>query len=199
MVKLRVEFKKDVCVGNGICAAVAPHYFELLERKATLKNAQYNGGDSYLLEGMYGDDEAQVLITAAQGCPVNAIRITDLEKKSDIVSNELIQDGVKTVIAEYDDIKEFTIDTAGYFLIRLDRINKTIEVGFCNEKNKLVLKVTGKKPIDIYTTLLNKEQLPIRKDHAAYLGRELHKAYTALCNGLEYVQDDELDFTKKIS
>jgi len=49
--------------------------------------------------------------------------------------------------------------------------------------HKIVLKVTGKKPIDIYQTILNKENIDIRKDHAAYLGRELQKAYIAIENG----------------
>jgi dihydropteroate synthase len=47
--------------------------------------------------------------------------------------------------------------------------------------------------------VLNKEKLDIRKDHSAYLGRELEKAYVALMNDLEYVQDDELDLNKKVS
>ena len=51
--------------------------------------------------------------------------------------------------------------------------------------------------MDIYQTMINKEKLPIRKDHAAYLGRELQKAYIALKNNLEYVQDEELDLNKK--
>ena len=41
------------------------------------------------------------------------------------------------------------------------------------------------------------KNLNIRMDHAAYLGRELQKAYIALKNNLEYVQDDELDFNNK--
>ena len=57
------------------------------------------------------------------------------------------------------------------------------------------MKVNGKKPIDIYQTIINKESLDIRKDHAAYLGRELQKAYIALKHDLEYVQDDELEFS----
>lgn len=105
----------------------------------------------------------------------------------------------KEIEAEYDDMKEFVIDDEGYFLIRLDRNAKKIEVGFCRERNLVSLKVTGTKPIDIYQTIINKEELPIRKDHAAYLGRELQKAYTALNNGLEYVQDDELNLDKKYS
>ncbi|KKQ34939.1 MAG: Dihydropteroate synthase [candidate division WS6 bacterium GW2011_GWA2_37_6] len=66
-------------------------------------------------------------------------------------------------------------------------------------KNNIILKVTGKKPIDIYHTILHKEKLGIRPEHAAYLGRELQKAYTALENNLEYVQDEELDLNKKFS
>ena len=41
----------------------------------------------------------------------------------------------------------------------------------------------------MYQTILNKENLDIRKDHAAYLGRELQKAYLALKYNLEYVQE----------
>jgi dihydropteroate synthase len=103
---------------------------------------------------------------------------------------------IKEVVAKYDDMKEFVIDDKGYFLIRLDRKNKNIEVAFCAEKNKIALKVRGEKPIDIYQTIINKEKLPIRKDHAAYLGRELQKAYVALKYNLEYVQDGELDLDK---
>ena len=106
---------------------------------------------------------------------------------------------MKKVIANYNDEKEFVIDSNGYFLIRLDRKNKNIEVAFCKEKNEIVLKVIGKNPIDIYQTILNKEKLNIRKDHAAYLGRELQKAYTTLKFNLEYIQDEELDLNKKYS
>ena len=86
-----------------------------------------------------------------------------------------------------------------YFLIRLDRKNNNIEVVFCNEKNNVILKVVGKKPVEIYQTMINKEKLPIMKDHVAYLGRELQKAYIALKQGLDYVQDEELDFDKKFN
>ena len=115
----------------------------------------------------------------------------DEEKNGVIVEN-----GIKEVVAVYDDRKEFVIDDKGYFLIRLDRKNENIEVAFCKERNKIFLKVVGKKPIDIYQTILNKEKLDIRKDHAAYLGRELQKAYTALKFNIDYVQDDELMLKK---
>ena len=180
MKKLRIEYYKNICVGTGNCVALSPNHFKLIGEKAILKNSKNIDKDIYAIEGDYEGNIATSLIQAAKACPVNAIRVTDLEKNEDIVGIEVKEEGVKEVKAEYDDAKDFIIDNAGYFLIRLDRNNKNIEIAFCNEKNKVVLKVTGKKPIDIYQTILNKENIDIRKDHAAYLGRELQKAYLAL-------------------
>jgi dihydropteroate synthase len=67
-------------------------------------------------------------------------------------------------------------------------------VGFCGKRNTVEVKITGKKPLDIYQTIL-REKIIDRPDHAAYLGRELQKAYTALQLKKEYVQDDELSFS----
>lgn len=197
--KLKVEYHKNVCVGTGNCAVIDSNHFELLGEKATLKNSRNIGKDTYLIEVDCDEVAAKSLIESGQACPVNAIRVIDAEKNEDIVGIKVKEDDVKEVIAEYDDANEFVIDDKGYFLMRLDRKNKNIEVAFCNGKNKVVLKVTGKKPIDIYQTIINKENVPIRIDHAAYLGRELQKAYLALRYNLEYVQDDELDFSKKMS
>jgi len=194
--KLRIEYYKDTCIGQGNCAAIAPDHFELLGKKATLLNSKDNGNEMYSIEVDCDDHIADSLIGAGKACPVNAIRVIDLKKNQDIVSVKVEEEGVKEVNAQYDDAKEFVIDKKGYFLIRLGKDRKNIEVAFCNEKNKVVLKVTGKKPIDIYQTILNKENLNIRMDHAAYLGRELQKAYIALKNNLEYVQDDELNLSK---
>ena len=111
----------------------------------------------------------------------------------------MVKDKAREIIAEYDDSKQFIIDKEGYFLIRVNRATRNIEVGFCKEKNKIALKIIGKKPVGIYHTILNKEKLSIRKDQAAYLGRELQKAYIALKNNLKYVQDKELNLNKKIN
>jgi len=197
MQKLRVEYFKDICIGQGNCAAIAPDHFELLGKKATLINSKKIYKETYVIEVDCDEHTAKNLIGAGKACPVNAIRVIDLEKNKDIVSTKVTEENIKEVMAEYDDVKEFEIDKAGYFLIRLGKGKKNIEVAFCNEKNKVILKVSGEKPIDIYHTILNKEKLEIRKDHAAYLGRELQKAYLALKYNLEYVQDDELNLNKK--
>jgi ferredoxin len=194
MTKLKVEYYRNKCVGQGNCAAIARNYFELSGKKASLKNSHKNSDEIYSAELDCDDATLTSLIRAGKSCPVNAIRITDMDKNEDIVGVKISEDRLREVAAEYDDSKEFVIDPEGYFLIRLDREKGNIEVGFCNERNKLVLKVTGKKPIDIYQTIINKANLNIRKDHAAYLGRELHNAYIALKHNLKYVQDDETDF-----
>ena len=196
--KLRIEYNKNACIGNGSCAAIAPDHFELKGKKAKLLDSGINNS-VYSKEVECNKTAAKGIIDAGIACPVNAIRVFDVDKNADIVGFKVKDSGAKEIIANYDDKRDFVIDGKNYFLIRLDRENKNIEVGFCKEKNKVALKVTGKKPVDIYHTMINKEKLPIRKDHAAYLGRELQKAYIALKNNLEYVQDEELDLNKKAS
>ncbi|MEK6936787.1 MAG: DUF4346 domain-containing protein [Nanoarchaeota archaeon] len=193
MKKLRVELDMEKCIDNRSCISIDPSHFESKNHKAFLKKGHTNN-NTQVLELELPDNEAEKLIKAASSCPTNSIKVINLEDNKEIVTTELKQDNVKEVKADYDDSKEFVLDPAGYFLIRVNKEKKLIEVGFCNERNKLVLKITGKKPIDIYQTIINKEKLAIRKDHCAYLGRELQKAYMALQKNLEYVQDDELKF-----
>lgn len=72
------------------------------------------------------------------------------------------------MVAKFDDAKEFVLGGDKYFLIRLNRKCNNIEVGFCRGKNNLLLKIVGKKPLEIYQTILNKERVDINKDHAAF-------------------------------
>ena len=197
--KLRVEYNRGRCIGNGSCAAIAPDYFELKGKKAELLNSKHDGRETYSIEAEINETDANLITDAAIACPVNAIRVFDMEKNEDIAGLNVEEDNAKKVIAAYDDAKDFVFDGKKYFLIRVDRKNKNIEVGFCNEKNKVALKVVGKSPVEIYQTLINKEKVPIRKDHAAYLGKELEKAHIALRYDTEYVQDKELDLSKRIN
>lgn len=193
---LKVTYFKNRCAGTAACIKEDPSHFQLDGDKAKLLGSK--GHDSkFILEGDFDDEKASKLIAAAKSCPLNAILVSDIKSDEDIVSDKVEQsDGYREVVAEYDDEKEFVLDNEGYFLIRTDKEKKMIEVAFCDSKNKIKLKVTGKKPIDIYQTIINKENLNLRKDHASYLGRELQKAYTSLQLGIDYVQDDEPDFSK---
>ncbi|MBL7160297.1 MAG: hypothetical protein ISS93_00400 [Candidatus Aenigmarchaeota archaeon] len=100
-----------------------------------------------------------------------------------------VAEGMKEFQAERG---EWVLDPNGYFLIRVNHQDGTIEVGFCTNDHKLRAKITGKHPIEIYFTLI-KEGMISRLDHAADMGVELEKAYLALKRGLEYVQDSELE------
>ena len=153
--------------------------------------------DFFILEGNYSEDEVETIVEGAKVCPVNAIGVKNLDTKEELYKREVTTANMKEIKAKYDDRKEFVLDPAGYFLIKTNQKSKEIEVGFCREPNIITLKVTGKNPLEIYQTIINKEKLEIRKDHYAYLGRELQKAYIALQNNLKYVQDDELKFNKK--
>lgn len=198
MRKLKITFDKKTCIGNKACMAVDPERWENDEDKVNLVNGKKGSGDTFVLEKEFDDEDAQVVIEGAQVCPVNAVGVTDTGTGEEVVSLKVSDESSNVIEAEYDDEKEFVMDPKGYFLIKIDRESKKIEVGFCEKPNEVSLTVRGDKPIDIYTTILNKEGLDIRKDHAAYLGRELEKAYIALKLNLEYVQDDDLDFSKKV-
>ena|SRR3989338_4454942 len=193
--KLRIIYDKDLCIGNKACHAIDPKHFIEAEEKVNLKGA-VEEKNIQVLEGNYYTEEAERFIEAAKACPVNAIGAINIETEEVVVTTKVKGEEARRVKANYDDAKEFVIDPAGYFLIRINKEGKKIEVAFCNEKNKIKLITYGKKPIDIYQTILNKEKVNIRKDHAAYLGRELQKAYIALKKDLEYVQDEEIILNK---
>ncbi len=82
-------------------------------------------------------------------------------------------------------------DPKGYFLIRINRQKKTLEVGHCTNDHKLVHVISGKTPENVMYKTIDKGFLS-RLDHAAYLGKELQKAYIALKHNFTYIQDSEL-------
>ena len=192
MPKIRIEFDKATCIGNKACLAMDFKRWKDVGDKVDLIGGKEVQKDIFILEGNYSEDEIETIVEGAKVCPVNAIGVKNLDTKEELYKREITTANMKEVRAKYDDSKEFVIDTAGYFLIKTDPKSKGIEVGFCREPNVVALKVVGKNPLEIYQTIINKEKLEIRKDHYAYLGRELQKAYIALKLGIKYVQDDEL-------
>lgn len=193
MPKLRIEYSKKTCIGNKACLAMDPKRWKDIGEKVDLINGKEISRDLFILEGNYSEEESETIIEGAKVCPVNAIGIIDLIANKEIVSREVKTDKMEEVIASYNDAKEFVLDPRGYFLIRINKQTKEIEIGFCKEKNIVLRKITGKTPIEVYQTAI-KLGLISRLDHAAYLGRELQKAYIALQQNLDYIQDDELNF-----
>ena len=190
---LKVQYHKAKCIGAFNCTKIAPEVFQEENTVANIRHAETING--YQTKTITCDEEtAQRIIEAAEKCPANVINIIDIVTQKKVVDTTVkIKDEIREIRAQYDDMKEFVLDEKGYFLIRILPEKKMIEIGFCGKRNTVEVKVYGTKPIEIYQTVL-RERIIERADHAAYLGRELQKAYTALQLGLPYIQDDELSF-----
>ena len=115
------------------------------------------------------------------------------EQFKDRVKKMVVKTGqAADVTGSYDELKDWRMDPKGYFLIRVDRTRGVVEVGHCGKLNTVDVKITGRTPQEIYFTACEQGLLS-RLDHAAYLGKELAKAFLALKHGWMYVQDEELD------
>jgi ferredoxin len=197
--KIRIVFDEAKCIGSAACFKANPNVFGFDEKRQTAILLNGKKANERVFETIISGDAQRIksATDAAASCPVNAFVVTSLDSGKTIVSDTINGNSAPTLHAVYDDQKDFILDDKGYFLIRVNYNMKEIEVGFCNEKNNVVVKVVGKMPIGIYHTIATKTNLELRKEHYAYLGRELEKAYHCLMTNLEYVQDDELHEMKK--
>jgi len=102
-----------------------------------------------------------------------------------------IVDG-ETVYCEKFDMNTLEMDPMGYFLIRV--CNETLEVGLCsyNTSNTVKRVWMGKLPQDIYMKVII-DCPEIWQEHAAYLGKELARAYICMHMGITYIQDGRID------
>ena len=109
----------------------------------------------------------------------------------------------KKITARYDKIKDWKMDPAGYFLIRLNREKKILEVGYCvlskqkdSKKNQMKAIIKGRTAIEVVNTLI-REKFISTLQHAADMGIELSKAEVALNYNLKYIQDKDLEINIK--
>ena len=105
----------------------------------------------------------------------------------------------KRLIAKYHKIKDWKMDPKGYFLIRVDKKKKIIQIGYCkftrignSPINDMVAVIKGKTAIEIVNTLI-REKFISTLQHAADMGIELHKAELSLKYGFKYIQDKDLN------
>jgi ferredoxin len=64
--KLKVSVDRTICVGNGTCIRTATHVF------------QHNADRQSVVVNPAGDPE-ELVLEAAESCPVSAIRVEDAE------------------------------------------------------------------------------------------------------------------------
>ena len=124
----------------------------------------------------------------------------DLKRKNKLIDKKLSQ-------------RDIVLDSSGYFIIKIDQINKKIVVEHylnnidekgialdpitnkpiqCDKQNKRqynkIFEGNTAKEIGILITEKN-TNLISKFDHALYLGRELQKAEECLLKDHEYIQD----------
>ena len=94
----------------------------------------------------------------------------------------------------FDPYKDWLQDNGCYVLIKLKIDTQEICVAVCNYKHEILKEFRGKKAQDLYFSIFEYEQEHnlnwfTRKDHIAYLGKELKKAEIALSLGTNYYQE----------
>lgn len=105
-------------------------------------------------------------------------------------SPQLVAERIKAVPP-----KRLELDPAGFFVILLKREAGVIVCEHYENDGSLTHTVEDKNAALIASTVVERG-LITRLDHAAYLGRELTKAETAIRTGSEYVQDAALGALK---
>lgn len=80
------------------------------------------------------------------------------------------------------------LDPSGFFIIYPKKEENKIYLEHYKTDGTLNEVIYGSDPVLIASTAVE-QGLVSRLDHAAYLGRELEKAYLSLCYGFPYVQD----------
>ena len=127
--------------------------------------------------------------------------IKDMKSRKEILKGKWwkINNNIKEIIpAKYDKIKDWVIDPKGYFLIKIDKENNLIRVGYCLFKNlgnnsihNMIAEINGITALEIVNTLIDKNYISSLQ-HAADMGIELNKAELALKYNLNYIQDKDL-------
>jgi len=88
--------------------------------------------------------------------------------------------------------REFSPDRKGWFKIAVDReLGEIVAIHYPLGEDEPDVVVRGRDSQMIYQTII-RESLVSKLDHAAYLGKELEKAYIALVLGRSYVQERPL-------
>lgn len=98
---------------------------------------------------------------------------------------------VERIQATPDDRAAWRYDPSGFFLIFVDREAGGLQVEHYSQRRELLRIVAGRDAQAICHTLMRLGLIG-ELQHAAYLGRELAKAETALRLGLRYEQDAPL-------
>ena len=97
----------------------------------------------------------------------------------------------KVVVARAQERREWVHDPEGFFVVLLDRDTRGIVCEHYTKDGVHDETIRGTRAADMSNTAIRRGLLS-RLDHAAYLGRELTKAESALAFNVPYTQDEPL-------
>ncbi len=94
----------------------------------------------------------------------------------------------------WDDYKDFKMDSGCYVLIKVYSDKHAIGVAVCDYTHTILKEFRGSRAQDIWSAIFEYEEKNnlkwfTKKDHSAYLGKELKKAEIALAMGCQYIQE----------
>lgn len=136
---------------------------------------------------MIGVDDAETIVARARelaALPVNAV---DAAPAAGLPAAE-----PETIVAGRDPAAAWEYDPVGYFLVFVNRARHRLRVEHRTAEHGLRTVFEGRRAEELCHTIVRRGDVTLLA-HAAYLGRELAKAETALTLGLEYEQDRPLD------
>jgi ferredoxin len=82
MARYKITYDRANCIGAGACAAMDPARFKMAgDGKADLIDGKDIGNGKFELES----DENPAIVEAAKACPVEVIKIKNLDTDEDIV------------------------------------------------------------------------------------------------------------------
>jgi tetrahydromethanopterin S-methyltransferase subunit A len=133
--------------------------------------------------------DAEVVVERAR--ILGALPVPESVTPDQVQSSPAEPPGVEHVAATRDPIEEWIYDPVGYFLVFVDRAKRLLRVEQYTPQHRQLRVIEGASAEEICHTIVRLGQVTLLA-HAAYLGRELAKAETALRLGLTYEQDRPL-------
>jgi ferredoxin len=79
MVRLRIEYRRNECIGAGVCAAFAPEDFIIDQDGLATLTASKQDDSQWVKEIETDEAGKQKLIEAAEGCPVRVIKVINAD------------------------------------------------------------------------------------------------------------------------
>ena len=136
---------------------------------------------------MIGVDDAEAIVARARALTAQPVTEADTAPAAGSPVAE-----PETIVASRDPASAWKYDPVGYFLVFVNRGRGQLRVEHRTADHGLRTVFEGRRAEELCHTIVRRGDVTLLA-HAAYLGRELAKAETALTLGLEYEQDRPLD------